>query len=173
MGVVRGIGAGRPRKPTKQHKLNGNPSKLKDLGKGEPEPDVEVPLTPDLLYGESLEEWNRVTVELEALGLIAKIDEATLVMYCQAYAQYKEAQRRLKDDGPDKMVLRTATGYPIINPWWTVSNKAFEQVIRCANEFGFSPAARTRIRGDAKVPNYGEDEKGNKKSATGADRFLA
>ncbi len=73
--------------PATVHQLRGNPSKLTsaDLSAGVT-PLVEIPGCPRHLLPEARKEWKRIGRELEALGLIARIDRAALALYCQAWA---------------------------------------------------------------------------------------
>jgi hypothetical protein len=61
----------------------------------------------------------------------------------------------------------THNGYPIVNPWLTISNQAVEQMRKFLGEFGLTPAARTRI-GAPPLPaeNPGTGGDGNAKTGT-------
>ena len=153
--------AGRPRIPTKIHILHGRPGK-RPLPENEPEPEVKIPEPPAIIQGVALEEWQRITVELFALGLIAEINRSMLAGYCKAYGDWIEAEQQW-DSG--KKVHKTKTGYPVLNPWRTVADKAFERMVRVATGFGLDPASMSRIKGAA-VPAKNKDKQG-------AKRFLA
>lgn len=84
--------AGRRPKPTKLKLLHGNPGKRK-VSKTEPQPELGIPKPPKWLQGESLDEWNRITPELENTGVMALIDESMLAMYCQMFGRWLIAEK--------------------------------------------------------------------------------
>jgi P27 family predicted phage terminase small subunit len=73
--------------PANVHILRGNPSKKSaaELTAGV-NPAVEIPGCPKHLLPEAKKEWRRIGPELEALGLISKIDRPALALYCQEWA---------------------------------------------------------------------------------------
>lgn len=155
---------GRPRIPTKIHRLHGIPGK-RPLPEGEPEPEVKVPTPPKVVTDNpaALEEWHRITAELLALGLIAEINRALIAAYCKAYADWIEAEEHY-DTEPK--IYKTTSDYPVLTPWRTVADKAFERMVRIATGFGMDPSSMSRIKG-AVNPNAGKEQ------PKGAKRFLA
>lgn len=153
---------GRPRKPTKLHILHGKPGK-RPLPEGEPEPEVKIPSPPKIIQGVALEEWHRITKELHALGLIAEINRSQIAGYCKAYADWIEAEGHW-DQEPH--IYKTETGYPVVNPWRSVADKAFERMTRVASGFGMDPGSMSRIKGAVNT-NAGKEK------PKGARRFLA
>ena len=127
--------------------------------KNEPTPEPGIPSPPDLLAGEALKEWNRVTGELHKVGILSHLDLAVLSTYCQAWARWLDSEKNLAGTGP---VVKAPSGYPMLNPWLTISNKALQQVQRLAGELGLTPSARTRIDVD---PSAGKPD--------GLEEFLA
>lgn len=79
------------------------------------------------------------------LGLLTSIDETLLALLCQAVADFAEARGKLAEQGK---IIMSPNGYPIINPWQSLSNKAYEQIVKVASEFGLSPSSRTRLTVD-------------------------
>jgi P27 family predicted phage terminase small subunit len=153
---------GRPRIPTKLHVLRGIPGK-RPLPEGEPQPEVKIPEPPAIIQGVALEEWHRITKELFALGLVAEINRSQLAGYCKAYADWIEAEWHWDTEAH---IYKTETGYPVVNPWRNVADKAFERMTRVATGFGMDPASMSRIKGAAN-PNAGKEK------LQGAKRFLA
>lgn len=127
--------------PTKLKVLRGNPGKKK-LNKREPQPAGKA-TPPDWLKGEALVEWNRVTPELERLGLLTSFDRAMLSGYCQSWADYVEAMECIGRDGA---TFVTKQGYIAKNPMVTIKNEAWTRLYKACSEFGFTPSARTRIQ---------------------------
>ena len=162
--------------PANVHLLNGNRSK-KPLGQllDGIRPDVEIPEPPDFLMAEAVEEWNRISVELLALGIIARIDRAALAVYCQAYARWAQAERKLAElhnNGEYKHIVDTTpSGYKQIGVWLQVSNRAVEQMHKFLAEFGMTPSARTRVSPSPQGDLFGYGSEG-KQAPKGAGRFF-
>lgn len=149
-----------PKKPTKIHMLNGNPSKIKDLGKNEPKPIPKAPKCPSWLDKEAKKEWRRIAPQLEKLGLLTQIDMAALVIYCESWSLYKRAMIFIHENGEsrvkyerdeDGQIMKDEEGQPLIKsitvyPEVLRAEKATETIRRFCQEFGFTPAARSRIQ---------------------------
>lgn len=151
---------GPPPKPTALKVIAGNPGK-KALPKGEPKPKVEMPTMPAHLSTEARMEWERLAPVLLRLKLLTRLDRAAFAAYCQAWARHVEAEREL---AKASALAFTHNGYPIVNPWQTISKQAVEQMAKFLGEFGLTPAARTRI--NAPHPP-GEDSQNSDGEATG------
>jgi P27 family predicted phage terminase small subunit len=143
--VVQSMGGalmgGRIPKPTNLKLLHGNPGK-RPLNTREPKPRVEIPTPPAHLNDLAKAEWDRLAPKLAQLGLISELDRAALATYCCAYARWVEAEQAMSKTGP---VIRYPNGSPGFSPYWTVSNKAVEQMKSILTEFGLTPASRTRL----------------------------
>lgn len=135
---------GRPRKPTRLKVLQGNPGKRR-LPKREPEPAaLEDLAAPAWLKGHALEEWKRVTPELQRLGLLTIVDVAALAGYCQAFARWRQA----KDAVDEEKSVDVAIARGLVK----MEKEALAQMKALAGEFGFTPASRSRVAGAGKPP---------------------
>lgn len=138
--------------PANVHALRGNASKkpLSQLLDGV-HPEIEIPGCPPHLQVEAKKEWKRVSVELEALGLISKIDRGALAAYCSAWAETvicekKIAQLNAADpNGEAGLVGITPSGYQQMSVWVQIRNRAYDRMMKFAAEFGMSPSARSRV----------------------------
>jgi P27 family predicted phage terminase small subunit len=172
---------GRPAKPAELHLLHGDPSKL---GKGKlaalldeaVRPPVEIPDAPSVLSKDALEEWNRIAPHLAKLGLISQIDRAALAAYCTAWGDYVWAERRIGDlnkeakktgdkTGERGRIWDTPSGYKQMSVPLQIRNRALEMMAKFLNEFGMSPAARSRVTpsdpaGQATLPGFDKPQEG-------------
>jgi P27 family predicted phage terminase small subunit len=137
--------------PTPLKLLRGNPGHEK-LNKNEPKPapTPEPPECPSFLTSYAADEWHRIAPGLHVLGLFSQLDVMALAAYCQAYQHWREAEEALaciaeRDPVTRGLLIRTAEGNPRINPLVRVAAAAAAAMVRYASEFGFSPAARSRI----------------------------
>jgi P27 family predicted phage terminase small subunit len=152
---------GRPRIPTKIHYLRGT-ERADRTNLDEPQPEVKIPEPPPIIKGIALEEWNRITKELHDLGLVSELNRCLLAGYCKAYGRWIEAEQHYETE---PKIYKTESGYPIVNPWRNIADKALEQMHKFARGFGMDPESMSRIRGSAVL-------KANEKP-TGVRRFLS
>lgn len=137
-------------KPIKLKVLAGNPGRrrLPD----EITPPAEMPVPPAHLDAYALEEWNRVVEGLNAMGILAGIDQQAFAAYCGAYSRWRAAEEelsKLRDVDPlSALVLKTISGNWIQQPLIGISNKAAGDMVKYAVEFGMTPSARARLAMD-------------------------
>lgn len=151
--------------PSNVHRFRGNPGhkSVADLTDGV-NPEIKIPGCPAHLLPEAKKEWRRITPELEQLGLISRIDRASLALYCQAWARMVWCELQLKHamdqaataataaqgkgeewKGGDGFMLPTPNGGFAYSPYWVGANKAADQVHKFQALFGMSPSARGRV----------------------------
>ena len=152
-----------PRKPTALRIIEGNREK-RPIPKNEPKPRRAIPVPPAHLDAYALDEWNRITPELDAIGMLTAIDGTALAGYCVCVSRWRQAeeaiQRMKKRDAlTSALMIKTTNGNAIQNPLIGVANRAMLMAIRFAGEFGMSPAARARLS-DILPDNDGNTGKG-------------
>ena len=140
------MAAGRKRKPPQLRVLQGNAGK-RPIEHG-PKVEIAAPKCPVWLPKEAKAEWKFITAELERYGLVSKLDRAALSVYCTSVALLEMAERKLKEPGGH--VDETPNGLLQQSVWMQIRNKAVDQIMKTAPEFGLTPAARSRV--DVKAP---------------------
>ncbi len=75
--------------------------------------------------------------------ILADVDWDALHAYCNAYGQFMESNRYLKDVG--RLHTYNTAGSMIKSPYVTMRNEGQEQMRKWANELGITPAARARV----------------------------
>lgn len=88
------------------------------------------------------QEWDRVTGELNSMGILSSLDRGPLAAYCVAYALWIEAIEAVQKYGP---MIKSPNGHPMQSPYLSVANKQADTMVQIASEFGFTPASRSRI----------------------------
>jgi P27 family predicted phage terminase small subunit len=88
------------------------------------------------------QEWDRVTGELNTMGILSSLDRGPLAAYCVAYALWIEATEAVQKYGA---MVKSPNGYPLQSPYLSVANKQADTMVQIASEFGFTPASRSRI----------------------------
>ncbi len=148
--------SGRPPLPAMVHMLHGNPSKksaaeLAAAANAKPTAlTVKAPACPDFLAADAKTEWKRIVDDLVTLGLVTKIDRAELAVYCQAWADWKYARKKIAELQDSGFVESTPSGYKQISAWMQVANRAEDRMRTAGASFGLNPSARSRL--DVRVP---------------------
>jgi P27 family predicted phage terminase small subunit len=138
---------GRKPQPTRRRELDGNPGK-RALNPNEPTPDApsdafDVP--PPELEGQTraADEWRRLAPILRRSRQVTEVDRAALIALCVEWGRYLDAQVKLLKTG---MVVTTASGYPLPNPYLAIANKALQGCTRLWAELGMTPSSRSRVQ---------------------------
>lgn len=138
--------------PINMRILRGNPSR-RPLPRNVPEPPSEVPTCPENLSPAAKREWKRITTELVAIGVLAKVDRHALALLCEAYATWDQALGEVRKTGlivrvGAKTVTDPISGQTVTmggalqqNPYLAVANKAAEMVHKMLAEFGMARGA--------------------------------
>ena len=114
------------------------------LPTSEPKPPQEMHLTPpDGLHPHARAEWVRLANELAGQNLLTSWDVQTFRCYCDAYAHYRVAEDALRASGA--VIAAGDKGYSQVTPFWTVRNKALEQMHRLGACLGLNPSARAGL----------------------------
>lgn len=113
----------------------------------EPALAVKAPGCPNWLSKEGKAEWRRQVKQLTALGVIGEIDRPLLAAFCEAWSEFVVAVDTLEEVG---LTITTEKGYVLPHPLVAIKNAAVERMKALGQQFGFSPAARTRLRSTKK-----------------------
>lgn len=131
--------------PTNILKLRG--SWRAKLNPNEPQPPPGRPSCPRWLSEEAKRFWRRVVPQLDAMGILTKIDGGALARYCQLYARWREAEEFIARRG-SVLPVKNAEGEVIdLKPFPQVgiASKLAEQLLRLEQQFGLTPSARARL----------------------------
>ena len=80
-----------------------------------------------------------------ALGVLTKIDQGSLALYCHSWSQFLRLDKECKS-----FVITTATGAKKINPYYEAQGKAWDKIVKLSKEFGLTPASRAGLRAEPK-----------------------
>jgi|SRR6185437_4151593 len=96
-------------------------------------------------------EWQRITKELAANGLITALDSAMLAGYCLNFSRWKRAEAAIAHEG-EVIYVQTFDTHknpvsekPMRNPQLQISESAQRLMSRFADQLGLSPAGRSRL----------------------------
>ena len=82
--------------------------------------------------------------QLDDMGVLTKIDRSALEAYCVSYAKWRDAEEGLRRFGP--VFKPMASGYVPPSPYVALARSALEEMRRFMQEFGMTPASRTRLQ---------------------------
>lgn len=158
---------GRKRVPTGLKIINGNPGRRPIPN--EPQLEVTKPEPPDHLAPEAVLEWNRLVELLYTSGLMTGADVGALASYCAAYGRWVQAERKLNEAAKADpvtcgLVQMTTHGNYVQNPLVGIANKAHNDVMRYAAEFGMTPASRSKVDVSKKESSNPFDNLKNKRA---------
>ena len=135
---------GRRPEPTALKQLRGNPGK-RPLPAKEPKPQIVAMRPPDWLSDEARAEWDRVAPMLLRLGVLTEADGSALLTYCKVWERWLKAERQLATSG---LLLKSKSGYPIVNPLVGIANKTMTNLVKLLTEFGMTPSSRARVHSE-------------------------
>jgi P27 family predicted phage terminase small subunit len=121
------------------------------MNESEPTPEPGRPTCPAFLEREAKTEWRRIVPELEALGLLSRVDRVALAAYCQSWARWKQAEEVISRDGMSlelKKQNRMGREYvygAMPRPEVAISQRERMLMKGFLVEFGLTPASRSRI----------------------------
>lgn len=144
---------GRKPKPTALKTLEGNPGK-RQLNINEPKPLAKAPSCPKWLDPEAKKEWKRLSKKMEQVGILTEIDMAAFAGYCQAYARWKAAEEFISKHGS---IVKTPSGYWQQVPQVSIAQQYMKAMQKFAEQFGLTPASRSRIVADNTKTEYMDD----------------
>jgi P27 family predicted phage terminase small subunit len=128
-------------KPTALRVLHGE--KPYRINHAEPRPLLESPLRPDWLSPHATAEWDRITPDLEHMGVAWSVDSTALACYCESVARLRAALSVVAEYG---LTVDGEDGRPVKNPAVAMARDASNDVRVWAREFGLTPASRVGLR---------------------------
>jgi len=135
-----------PKKPTSLHLLNGNPSRIKNLGEKEPKPPLGA--KPPLWLDEvARNEWDRIAPRMERVGLLTELDEIILSNLCQEYSDMLKYQKVVSEEGATYEYTNTkGSENTVPRPETLMLHKSRMMIKAYCVELGLTPSARSRIQ---------------------------
>ncbi|MBY0499307.1 MAG: phage terminase small subunit P27 family [Nitrosomonas sp.] len=143
----------RTHKPTSLKIVEGNRGK-RSTNKQEPDPEYLNDLAaPSFLTKEAAQVWDEIVPDLRKAKLLTKIDIPMLSLGCEALARYRKLTAEIdvdcksigsEEEKKDKWMATT------------IQSMSFKQAMAVMQQFGMSPAARTRIAIQPQGDLFGE-----------------
>ena len=147
---------GRKKIPTKVKELKGTLEKSRLVGNEmETTQVVSMPNAPTFLNEYGQDEWHLVTNELANIKMLHLTDLSILAMYCNEIGTYRAIANELKGNYTEQTIdkdgrLRSSK----IAPKYKVMQNAFQNAVKIATQFGFTPSSRASLS----MPEQDEDQ---------------
>lgn len=143
--------------PTEVLKLRG--SRRAAGRKNEPKPPNGAPPRPRWLSKEAKAAWKQLVPELDALGVLTKIDGNALARYCAMWVRWKRAADHLEKYGESYPLKDNEGKVKCFMPFpqAAVVNKLSIMLLRIEQEFGLTPASRSRLQIEVPVREPSEE----------------
>lgn len=134
--------------PTKLRLLKGEqrPSRI---NRRQPVPALRRPACPRHLGPEARRVWRAHAAELHRLGLLTTLDVDTFATFCEAVAMHRRAAEHLGVG----LLMRGYRDQLVKNPAFQIWRDTGLMMRAFAQEFGFSPSARSSIDVPGTDPN--------------------
>ena len=164
MAGVRGQrSSGRNAKTARQHKLEGTFHKFRHAGIRNPDAPDGLPVSPEVLEGKALEEWDRMLALLWISKSVSVVDAPALYQVCRLFAETEAISGQqlevsasvviLEENihglkGPDLVaVFQEISKMRQLEARYTTQLRQGRMAIRTyLVEFGLTPASRGRVR---------------------------
>ena len=95
------------------------------------------------------QQWRSLARKLARAGLISQVDGLSLRLLAESIDLYLNASAKIT---PQTMVVKTVNGNVIQNPFLAIRNRAWEQIVKLAANFGLTPADRNGLSFSAVSP---------------------
>ena len=132
--------------PTALKVARGNPGKRK-INRREPKPSRDIGDIPEWLDPGGRECWAEVVPQLDALGVLTRIDRQALIAYCDTWSRYKAAVDFIRKHGEVIPVLGEDGKLKYMHqvPQVAIAAKLQAIILRYQQEFGLTPSSRGGI----------------------------
>lgn len=142
------MGPGRPSKPKAVKVLQGTYREDRALpDEVQPELLASIPDPPDGLGDWGRREWAIVCRWLHDVGCLASTDLSLIAAYCNEVSNYWDYDSQVKSKGA-VVAIKNKEGVVVKvqkNPFTTLRKESLAQALHLASQFGFTPAARSRL----------------------------
>jgi P27 family predicted phage terminase small subunit len=129
--------------------VGGNPGR-RPLNLAEPQPARGRPRAPKHLSVTARKAWRHLAPLLERMGVLTEVDGVALELLAEAYADYLGAQATLKAFGSNIYETKNESGSVMYrtHPATAIMQDADRRIRAWCAEFGLTPSARTRVKGE-------------------------
>ena len=138
---------GRKPKPREVQIAEGRHLKNPQRFKNEPPPtSPDDPVMPDRFEGIEVEAWQSIEQVLRAAGLWSATYQVTLELYCETYANYRQAVANVKKfKQASAFVDKDGNLQTRRNAYSVELHKYKDEVLKLLTEMGLTPSSRARI----------------------------
>ena len=123
--------------------------------RNEPRFERGAPPKPEGLSEVASKKWDELAARLDKAGVITWGDAEALYIMCQAWADYQMCYKSVRDNP----LIKTANGNVVSNPMLKQGKEALRVYLSYQQEFGMTPASRSKINALDRQPDIPTDIK--------------
>jgi P27 family predicted phage terminase small subunit len=110
----------------------------------QPEYGIEIQC-PDHFDEKRRDAWFSLVPNLIRAGVAKEVDVYSLEMLAEKWVEWRDAQDKVNNTG---LVTKAPSGYPMMNPYYTISMQIGKELRMMLAEFGMTPSSRQRVVAD-------------------------
>jgi len=142
--------------PTKLRVLRGNPSNRPLPEDVDPEVVQRKTKPPIKMNNSERAKWDRITTNLESVGLLTVMDVDMLARYCKKLVRYDVLSAYIEKHGTVSQRVNNFGPYDVTSEQYRQWVQIGSELLKIEREFGFSPVSRSGLMGPLK--GEGKDE---------------
>ena len=119
-----------------------------------------APDCPDWLTETDRQVWDQIVPLLGLMGVLTRIDAHALSRYCRLWTRWRKAEDFIAEKGEMYPLKDEKGGVKCFMQWpqVAIAHKLAQQLTRIEQEFGMTPASRTRIQVDPHASTKANDK---------------
>ena len=135
--------------PIEIKKLKGTYNVTRDKNKGTNQEPIKALPPPLEGWSDAQKElYSKIGPDLFDNGLMCQVDIEHIYQYVDEWGVYHMAKKELEEKG--YTLVATKSGFEVVSPYVGVKNKALDNMMKIAKEYGMTAAARSKIVMDPK-----------------------
>ncbi len=137
--------------PTALKVLRGNPGK-RALNTREPKADG-IPDRPKTLSAGGRRAWDRLVPQLAGMGVLARIDQDALVLWCEAWGQWERCMGIIRRKGATYEAVGVNGQVRLaVRPEVIIERGLRRDLFNHGRDFGLTPASRAGLKTSGEEP---------------------
>jgi len=140
--------------PTAILKLRGSALVTRQRERCEVRAPAGLPDRPDWLDADGRSAWDQIVPQLDAMGVLSRIDGNALSRYCRLWTRWRKMEDFIAERG-EMYPLKDETGNVKCFQQWpqvAIASKLALLLTRMEQEFGMTPSARARLQLNPATP---------------------
>ena len=139
---------GRKKTPAKVVQLHGNPGR-RPINMNEPQFELGISQMPPFLSDTAKRYWDYHVKDLDAAGILARVDIGIFAAYCTALANLEIAEKEIQVSGYTQQTKGAGIKK---SPWVMIAKESRDQIRSLGSELGLTATSRARLKATPRSP---------------------